>query len=572
MKKRPNILLILTDDLGYGDLAINGNTITDTPNIDKLGYDSLRFESFHACPVCAPTRASLLTGRDAMKAGVWHVHGGRDFMNMDETTIAEVYRDNGYKTAMFGKWHSGKTRGYLPYDRGFEESYMSTLYRHKDNLTDHCGKLDVIEGWTTETLTDLATDYIKQNKDEDFFLYVPYLAPHEPWHAPEEIIQKYRDKGCSDGLSRCFAMVDHLDINVGRLLSALEESGIADDTIVIFMSDNGPIGSTTLPDAVLTQEEMLMRNPQHFRGNKGTVYDNGTHVPFFIKWGDKIRTGVTNELAYVADIFPTLLELCGITEYKTTNPIDGISFTRLFKDGEKQDTERLFFNSKHDANWDGKKQEWDVLPDKSILKFEQQDQHQCVRNTQFKLVAHGASYMLYDIINDPCETTDVSNAHPELCERMYNALREWFCDLIKENRCFNIPKFNIGYKAEKNSFVPMYAPAEIGGNVVAGSHASSDWKSANDYQINNIDVMTEGNYSVNLSADIMADDLVIAVTVGDETISANVKKGEKINNIGVLALTEADKKVKIEIKSVTSTDEEVIIFRYPFDGLYFERV
>ncbi len=570
-QKRPNVVLILADDLGYGDLSINGNTIIETPNIDEFGESALQFEYFQVCPLCAPTRASLLTGKDAMKTGVWHVHGGGDFMNLEETTIAEVFTNNGYNTSMYGKWHSGKTDGYLPYDRGFQDACMASLYHHQNNNLDNNGHSERHEGWTTELLTDMACDYINENADDEFFLFLPYLAPHAPWDAPEEYVNKYKEKGCSDGLSQVFGMIDHLDENVGRVFDTIEDAGISDDTIVIFMSDNGPISHSESPvEYDLTEEEMLLRNPLELRAEKANVYENGTRVPFFIKYGDNFKAGSTTELAHVTDLFPTLLELCDI-DYTSPTPLDGKSMVNLIEGGT-QDPDRLIYNAKHGIRFDGQIGDHDVIYDDTPLEFEKQDRIFCVRNSQYKLVSCGTTYELYDITKDPQERYDIASQEPEIAKKMYAELKNWFEEIIESDVCYNAPTMLVGYEGKTTSHIPMCVASAVTGNVTSGGHSSSNWFTAGDSHSSKISVVTEGTYRVRLFAKSTCFNTEVAIKIGNQTLTTTPKMNVVDTEFGEITLKPGDYTITLEVVSSETDDVELFSFPYGKAGIYLDLI
>jgi arylsulfatase A-like enzyme len=241
---RPNILLIFTDDQGYGDVAIHGNEDVDTPSLDMLARQSVRLDNFHAQPVCSPSRATLMTGRHFLKTGVWGTNGGRQYMNLDETTIANMLHDVGYHTAMLGKWHLGKTGPYRPQERGFEDTWrLLDNHDHVDPVLDHNGVTIREEGWTVDYLTDRVIELFEQKQSQPLFVYLAHPLIHEPYYAPDSLVQKYSIKGFSPSLATLYAMTEQLDYNTGRLMRALDETGEKDNTIVLFITDNGRIGN-----------------------------------------------------------------------------------------------------------------------------------------------------------------------------------------------------------------------------------------------------------------------------------------------------------------------------------------
>ncbi|WP_245897232.1 sulfatase-like hydrolase/transferase [Hymenobacter nivis] len=243
---RPNVVLILTDDQGWGDLSANKNPWLKTPNMDRLAQQGTSFEHFYVSPLCAPTRASLLTGRYHLSTGVVSVSKGLETMDSEETTLAELFRANGYQTGMFGKWHSGQHYPNRPNDQGFDE-FLGFCAGHWSNYfdtkLDHNGELVQTTGYITDVLTDAALKFIGANQDKPFFCYIPYNAPHSPFQVPDAYFNKFKAKGRSNELACVYGMVSNLDDNVGRVLAFLKKRKLKKNTIVIFMTDNGPNGT-----------------------------------------------------------------------------------------------------------------------------------------------------------------------------------------------------------------------------------------------------------------------------------------------------------------------------------------
>ncbi|HSP44102.1 MAG TPA: sulfatase-like hydrolase/transferase, partial [Luteolibacter sp.] len=253
---RPNIVVFLADDQGWGDLSIHGNTDLATPRIDSLAQQGATFDRFFVCPVCAPTRAEFLTGRFAARTGVRGVTRGEERLNSDETTIAQVFRAAGYATGIFGKWHNGSQPPYHPSSRGFDEFYGFTSGHHAhyfDPELEHNARLVKGKGYITDDLTDHAIDFIRQKRDAPFFCYIPYCTPHSPMQVPDEFWDRHKNRNPKSGDSNkpsgnnhhraALAMVENIDWNVGRVLRTLDELDLAENTIVVYFSDNGPNGS-----------------------------------------------------------------------------------------------------------------------------------------------------------------------------------------------------------------------------------------------------------------------------------------------------------------------------------------
>ena len=277
--EKPNIILILADDMGWGDIRSNGNLNIETPVLDKLAEKSMVFDRFYVCPLCAPTRAELLTGRYFLRTGVSSVTQGYENMNPRETTFAEVLKQNGYATGCFGKWHNG---GYFlqhPNRKGFDEYvgfmvghlgyYYDAIYQHND--------VDVkSEGYSTDYFTRQALGFIERNAGKPFLCYIPYNVPHSPFQVPEKYFDKYKNRGLNDELACIYGMVENMDENIGLILAILEQFHLTEKTIVIFLSDNGP---------------NTVRYNGDMKGKKGNVDEGGVRVPFYISWPGTIEAG-----------------------------------------------------------------------------------------------------------------------------------------------------------------------------------------------------------------------------------------------------------------------------------------
>ncbi|MEM8601781.1 MAG: arylsulfatase, partial [Bacteroidota bacterium] len=317
---RPNVLLIMTDDQGWGDLRVHGNPDLDTPVLDALARESVRFDRFYVSSVCAPTRASLLTGRDHLRTGVQWVTGGLETMRPEEVTIAEVYRDAGYATGLFGKWHSGAHYPADPRGQGFE-TVFGFIAGHLNNYFDtdllHSGELVETEGYITDVLTDAAINFIEAERDHPFFAYVPYNAPHSPFQVPDAYFDKYVERGFDARMASIYGMVENIDTNVGRLLAALDATGQAEQTIVVFLTDNGPNG---------------VRYNGGMRGTKASVHEGGVRVPLFIRYPNQLPADhVVRPLAAHIDLLPTLAELSDVPLPDSLD-LDGRSLAPLMRD------------------------------------------------------------------------------------------------------------------------------------------------------------------------------------------------------------------------------------------------
>ncbi|HYI76741.1 MAG TPA: arylsulfatase, partial [Chryseolinea sp.] len=332
LEAHPNVVLILSDDQGWGDLSLHGNPWIETPRLDSLAKSGVQLTNFYVSPLCAPTRASILTGRYSLKTGVVSVSKGLENMDTEENTLAELFKANGYKTGIFGKWHNGQHYPNRPNDQGFDE-FLGFCAGHWSNYfnTDltHNGKPIKTKGYITDVLTEAAIKFIEKNNEKPFFCYIPYNAPHSPHQVPDKYFNKYKAKGLNDEIASIYGMVDNMDENIGRILDHLKKSNLDKNTIVIFLSDNGPNGT---------------RYNGHLKGIKGSVHEGGMKVPFFIKWQDVIPSEkmVSTPSAHI-DIYPTLLELCKL-QPTSGKPIDGITLASfILKSGNENKLDRNLF-------------------------------------------------------------------------------------------------------------------------------------------------------------------------------------------------------------------------------------
>lgn len=417
---RPNVVLVMTDDQGYGDLGCHGNTMIRTPNLDRLHGESLRLTSFHVDPTCSPTRSALMTGHYSTRAGVWHTIAGRSLLYADEVTMADVFAKAGYATGAFGKWHLGDNHPMRPQDRGFQEvlvhggggigqtpDYWENTYF--DDTFFHNGSPVKTEGYCTDVFFDYALKFIEKNRDRPFFAYIPTNVPHGPYNVAEKYSQPYRDNGVPNTMANFYGMIENLDENVGRLLARLEATGLAENTIFIFMTDNGTAAGVTnqnnRPEAGSSGVSWTGFSAG-MRGRKGSEYDGGHRVPCFWRWpAGGIGGGKdVGRLAAHFDLLPTLIELCGL-EKPAGVTFDGRSLVPLFRG--------------QDANW----------PDRTLFVHVQRQElppkwtRSAAMTDRWRL---NSGKELYDMTVDPGQQNDVAAEHPEVVARLRAAYEDWW--------------------------------------------------------------------------------------------------------------------------------------------------
>ncbi len=413
---KPNILFLLTDDQGWWDLGMRGNKDIDTPVLDQFSQQGVDFTRFYAAPVCAPTRAGLMTGRYCFRTGLYNTRFGGDTLGVNEVTVAEMLQRAGYRTGCFGKWHLGKYAPYQPHHRGFDEflgHYQGHIdeYDYPDQLV-HNGKPVEARRYVTDLFTDAAIEFIQTTHDQPWFCYLPWNAPHSPWvvgtsHDGQArgdlLINKYLERGLPLREARIYAMIDIIDQNVGRLLAKLDELKLADNTVVLFMTDNGGVS-------------------KHFKaglkGNKASIFEGGVRVPLFVRWPGHFPAGgrVQAQCSHV-DLFPTFCELAGVA-LPDDRTIDGKSLLPLLEAGSGQRHHAYVYHA------------WDRY-------FPNPDNRWAISDQRWKLacqVPAGAEpseslWQLYDLQQDPGEKTNLSDKHPEIVSRLRGEFLRWFAEV-----------------------------------------------------------------------------------------------------------------------------------------------
>jgi arylsulfatase A-like enzyme len=456
---RPNVVLIITDDQGYGDLSLHGNDKLDTPHMDSIGRDGIQFTQFHVNPVCSPTRSSLMTGRHYYRTGVVDTYLGRSMMHAGEVTVAECLKEDGYRTGLFGKWHLGDNYPLRSIDQGFEESLNCTGggltqpsdppgNTYFDPMLRHNGKWEKHKGYCTDIFMNAAMDWIEANRNQPFFAYIATNAPHDPLQIDESYVEPFRKKGLGDINARTYGMIKNLDDNVGRLLNRLRTLRLEQNTIVVFMTDNGP------------QRDRFNGG---MRGRKGTVYQGGIRVPFFMKWPARIKPGGRNAApsAHI-DIMPTLLDVCRVKPPNDVR-IDGRSMLPLIE-GKALPRRTMFFQ------W----HRGDVP---------NPHQNAAVRDGRYKLI-NGQE--LYDLDADPAETNNIAQQQPDIVKKLRGEYDRWFAD-VAATRNFAPPKIYLG--------TPHEDPVTLTRQDWRGARAGWDPASIGHWEV---DVRRAGKYDITL--------------------------------------------------------------------------
>jgi len=397
---RPNVLLIVTDDQSWGDFHSHGNDRIDTPVLDKLASEGARFDRFFVSPVCAPTRAGLLTGRYHLRTGTHGVTRAYETMREEEVTLAEAMRKAGYVTGCFGKWHNGAHYPHNPNGQGFDE-FLGFCAGHWNNYFDttleHNGKPVKTSGYISDVLTDAVIEFMEKNRARPFFCYVPYNAPHGPFQVPDRYFDKYKARGLDDQLACIYGMCENIDDNVGRLLRRLDALDLRDRTIVLFLTDNGANSD---------------RYDGDMKGRKGSIDEGGVRVPLFIRNPGRIKPNTeVKQIAADIHLFRTIMELCGLPEAATL-PQDGMSLVPLLTGDDKDWPDRMLFTFRSPAG-------------------NSENIGGSVRTQQWRAVKGPRRWELYDMVADPGQKTNVAEKHPQVVTRLSDAFDATVRDVAK---------------------------------------------------------------------------------------------------------------------------------------------
>ena len=429
---RPNIILIMTDDQGWAQVGFHGNPYIRTPTLDRLAAGSTEFTQFYVEPKCAPTRAALLTGRHGYRSGVVDTYLGRTLMAPEAETLAELLAAEGYVTGIFGKWHLGDNYPLRAMDQGFQESLVHRGggigqpagppgNRYWDPILEHDGESQKFNGYCTGIFADALIDFIEQNRDRAFFGYLATNVPHSPFDVDEQYVEPYREMGLPENTAKVYGMITEFDENLDRLLKRLADLGIADRTIVVFLTDNGP-----------TQQTFTAG----LKERKASAHDGGTRVPFLFRWPGRVQAGrKIDRIAAHVDVVPTLLDAAGIDSSST--PFDGVSLWPLLSGARPPEDwpDRTIFLQNHRGD------------------TPQLNRNVSVRNQRWKIVQplgkgtdpmpEGARFELYDMSVDPGESNDLADVHPEIVGEMRKQYEDWFRD-VSATRGFEPVRIHLG--------------------------------------------------------------------------------------------------------------------------------
>ncbi|MGC9326008.1 MAG: arylsulfatase [Candidatus Hinthialibacter sp.] len=509
--QKPNVILILTDDQGFGDVGVNGNDKIRTPNMDRLSREGVTLSQFYVCPVCAPTRACLMTGRYNYRTGVTDTWLGRAMMHPGETTMAEIFQASGYRTGIFGKWHLGDNYPMRPNDQGFQTSLVhkgggigqpadppGNMYH--DPILFQDGKPAKARGYCTDVFTDAAIRFIGQNKDQPYFAYLSTNAPHTPLQIDDKYVQPYLDMGLDETTAKVYGMIENIDDNIGRLLSKLRELHQEDNTIVIFMTDNGP---------------QQPRYVAGLRGRKGSVYEGGVRVPCFIRWPQRFQADKSiDRIASHLDVLPTLINLCGLKKPDEVH-MDGVDLTPLLTGAAQEWPDRTLFFQWHRGN-------------------EPEKYRDCAARSQRYKLVNGRE--LYDIEHDPFEKSDIASDHPDIVQQMRAQYEAWFRD-VSSTRGYVPPRIYIGTPHEN----PVTLTRQDWRDATANwnRHSIGHWE---------VDVRQAGEYDVQIRYYPPYKDATAFFKWKDVTLSTPIKANSESCNFKKIRLPSGEGKLEAWIE------------------------
>ncbi len=552
-KDLPNVIIVMTDDQGYGDISAHGNPHINTPNIDKLHSESIRLTNFHVGTTCAPSRAALMTGRDGNKVGVWHTIAGRSQLDRRETTMAEIFKENGYRTGMFGKWHLGDSKSFRPHDRGFEEAlyhggggiWQGPDYWDNDYFDDvyfRNGTPEKKEGYCTDVWFDEAIKYMSKEDKKPFFTYITPNAPHFPYHIDSSYITPYLND--TSVVNPNFnGMITNIDENMGKLMNYLDQTGLSENTILIFMTDNGSSSGSELD----RNGHVTKGYNAGMRGKKVSQYEGGHRVPCYIRWPKNNWVGGIDkdQLTAHIDLLPTIMKKIG-------------------------------FNSSKSLDLDG----WDLsdILDNQVNTTKNYEERILIVDTQrrqFPLKAYRSSVMmgkwrlidkveLYNVATDPGQKDNVINQYPEIRVKLSLGYEKWWDDIF--SAFTNYTKAPIGGEEETILYAHDWIDAEMNGspNILDNGSHQTPW---NQTQIRKglaingtwtIDVTESGKYDIEMRR--WPEELDLPITSGLPSKPA-VNGGIKLPEGKSLNIIQADLKIDkktIAAATVRANDKKIV--------------
>jgi len=576
---KPNVLLIISDDQGYSDFGFMGNPVLRTPRLDTLAKGGAVFRNYVTGAACSPSRAMIFTGREHLLTGVWSV-GPCQNLHTDETMMPAFFKAAGYDTFYLGKRDCASQHHTLPWFAGWD-NWLCTVghYEHFDAMMDTKppgekppnGKNVKKEGWTAEVMTDEAIRYIKEKQGKPWLLTMAYIIPHTPWSPVDErTAPYYRKKGCSESIAACYSLIEQMDTCVGRLLDTLKETGQENNTLVIYVSDNGQTspGSSAEPDkdGHVDDPDFNARNVAGLRGKKTLIWENGIRVPLILSMPGTIPAGDRKQFGAAEDLLPTVLDVAGIADTIVRHkPFTGVSLRPALENPktvfDRPDIFRMTVHGDGAVNAPR-----GCVEDSSSLKFE--DHHMALRGDQFKLHARpGGKVELYDIVNDMGETKEISAMHPELTERMLAECRKRWDFAINDGRAFRMAKIVVGdpssLKYPDGTYWGYLAKVQRISGTVARSEGVRGFHKEGDSATYALDVVKAGDYAIRLNGTEVDGGAPLSIKVAGQTFAAKKVTGKTVD-FGVVSLPVGEMELELVAGKPTGKSQPMKLERILF--------
>ncbi|KAA5547032.1 arylsulfatase [Roseiconus nitratireducens] len=553
--ERPNIVFVMTDDQGYWDTGATGNPHIDTPHMDRLASEGARLNRYYAAPVCAPTRAGVMTGRYYLRTGLYNTRFGGDSLGRNEVTVAQLLKRAGYRTGLFGKWHLGKYHAYQPQERGFDEffgHYHGHIERYQfPDQVYHNGQPVEARGYVSDVFTDAAIDFVEhavKTKRDPFFCALMYNAPHSPflldtshYNQPQGdlLLTKYLQRGLPIREARIYALIERVDQNLGRLLKAIDEVGAEKNTVVVFTSDNGGVSKYWKGG---------------MNGNKAGVYEGGVRAPCFVRWPNRIEAGksIDAQTSHV-DWLPTFCEIAE-TEIPDDRVMDGISLVPLLTTDSDDSAHRYVYHT------------WDRYTPNA-------DQRWAVSDQRWKLLcqvgrdsaASRTNWRLFDLQADPGETRNIARQHPQEVERLREAFLQWFED-VTQGQVYRPVPVPVGHPEENPVEIePSWSTQH--GDHIAYTFDGYDWDTIDRWRdpgeraVWRLDVQRPGDYRVKLTYGCRPLDAggVVRLSVGDASVTHQVRATATADqfesaDVGAIHLESGASELVAEVVSCPGTE------------------
>jgi arylsulfatase A-like enzyme len=536
---RPNVILIMTDDMGYGDLGVTGNPVIRVPNLDRLARESVEVETFYVSPVCAPTRASLMTGRYHYRTGVTDTWLGRAMMHADETTVAELLKEAGYRTGIFGKWHLGDCYPMRPQDQGFQEVLVHTGgglcqpagppdNSYFDPSLLHNGERIQTQGYCSDVYVDYLLRFIEEAPEKPFFIYLPFNCPHGPYQISEEYKEPYDEmnlkpsdfpqigtpKTVPKNTTAVYGMVENIDDNIGRIMKKLEDLDLRENTIVIFLTDNGPNGS---------------RYNAGFRQHKGSVYEGGIRTVFFVRWPKRLEAGhQVKQMGAHIDVLPTICQACEVPVPEDLN-LDGRSLLPLLEGKEVRWRDRYYVAQWHRGDVPVPYRKFSIRDGRYKL-VQPSDRVPNVELEPYPEFSDpsGIPFELYDLVSDPYEEHNIAGEHPEVVERLRKAYDTWLVD-VSQDHGYEAPKIHIGTPHENPTILTRQDWR--GKDANWSNFGIGHWELA---------VARGGKYEILVEHDAPKEAAEAVVKIQGQTFTVNLSPNRKSFTVVTEPLTESE--------------------------------